>query len=70
MNLKAHVSGHDDNAIVAEAERGEHVAIVAYDDALNGMLPPTAISLVEAQRDELRAAHQRIRAVACDPSLG
>ena len=42
MSLKAHVPGHVDHAIVAEAERGEQAALFAYDEALSGMLPPTA----------------------------
>ena len=62
MNLKAHIPGHQDHTITTEAERGEHAAISAYDDALSGMLPPTAIGVVEAQRDELRATQGRIQA--------
>jgi uncharacterized protein (TIGR02284 family) len=61
MNVKAHVPGHQDQTIVAEAERGEHAAIKAYDDALNGMLPPTVIGIVEAQLAEMRFTQQRIR---------
>jgi uncharacterized protein (TIGR02284 family) len=60
MNVKAHVPGHQDQTIVAEAERGEHAAIKAYDDALNGMLPPTAIGIIEAQREEMRSTQKRI----------
>ena len=63
MSLKAHVPGHPDHAIVTEAERGEHAALVAYDEALSGMLPPTVTGLIEAQRDELEAAVGRIRAI-------
>jgi uncharacterized protein (TIGR02284 family) len=60
MNVKAHVPGHHDQTIVAEAERGEHAALKAYEDALNGVLPPTVISIVEAQRDGMRATQKRI----------
>ena len=60
MNVKAHVPGHHDQSIVAEAERGEHAAIKAYDEALNGMLPPTVIDIVEAQREAMRSTHKRI----------
>lgn len=63
MNVKAHVPGHPDHAIVAEAERGEHAALGVYDEALNGMLPPTVSGLIEAQREELEKAHARIRAL-------
>jgi uncharacterized protein (TIGR02284 family) len=61
MNVKAHVPGHHDQAIVTEAERGERAAIKAYDDALNGVLPPTVIGMVEAQREQMRTTRQRIR---------
>ena len=61
MNVKAHVPGHQDQTIVTEAERGENAAIKAYDEALNGMLPPTVIGVVEAQREEMRSTEKRIR---------
>ena len=60
MNVKAHVPGHHDPTIVAEAERGEHAAITAYDEALNGMLPPAVIGIVEAQLAQMRFSQQRI----------
>jgi uncharacterized protein (TIGR02284 family) len=60
--LKAHVPGHGDHGIVAEAARGEHAALNAYDEALHGMLPPTVTQLVEAQQDAMQAAVERIRA--------
>ena len=61
MNVKAHVPGHRDQTILAEAARGEHAAIKAYDEALNGMLPPAAIAIVEHQLGQLRLTQQRIR---------
>src|SRR5262245_6411387 len=61
MNLKAHVPGHHDQTIIIETERGEHAAIKVYDDALSGVLPPTVINLLEAQREEMRETHKRIR---------
>jgi uncharacterized protein (TIGR02284 family) len=63
MVLRGIVPGDHDHAIVTEAERGEHAALNAYKDALNGMLPPTVIDLVEEQRDAIRAANERIRTV-------
>jgi uncharacterized protein (TIGR02284 family) len=62
INLKAHVPGHHDHSIVSEAERGEHAALNAYDDALHGMLPPTVTELIEAQQEAMHAAVDRIRA--------
>jgi uncharacterized protein (TIGR02284 family) len=63
MNIKGFVAVHHDHAIVTEAERGEQAALHAYEDALNGMLPPTVTSLVEAQRDAVRHANERLRSI-------
>jgi uncharacterized protein (TIGR02284 family) len=63
INLKAHVPGHHDHAIVTETARGEHAALDAYDDALHGMLPPTVTSLIEAQQEAMQDAVERIRAI-------
>jgi dihydroorotate dehydrogenase (fumarate) len=38
IGLKGLVPGHHDHTIVTEAKRGEHAALSAYVDALNGML--------------------------------
>ena len=63
MLLRGVCARYHDHAIVVEAERGEHVALNAYKDALNGMLPPTVTDLVEAQRDAIEDANERIHAV-------
>ncbi len=63
MLLRDFVPGHHDHAIVVEAERGEHAALTVYKDALNGMLPPTVTDLVEAQREAIQDANERIRTV-------
>ena len=62
MGLKGLVPGHHDHMIVTEATRGEHAALDVYQEALNGMLPPTVIGLVEQQRDAMQKASDRIRA--------
>jgi uncharacterized protein (TIGR02284 family) len=63
INVKAHVPGHQDHAIVTEAERGEHAALNAYEDALSGMLPPTVTELIEAQQLAMQSAVDRIRSI-------
>jgi uncharacterized protein (TIGR02284 family) len=63
INLKAHVPGHQDHTIVTEAERGEHAALNAYEDALSGMLPPTVTELIEAQQQAMQKAVDRIRSI-------
>jgi uncharacterized protein (TIGR02284 family) len=60
MNLRETVTRHHDEVLLAEAERGERVALHAYQEALEGMLPPTASGLVEQQLAAVREAHTRI----------
>ena len=54
---------HDETAIIREAERGERVALGAYTPALEGILPPTAVDLVESQREQIVASHARVQAL-------
>jgi uncharacterized protein (TIGR02284 family) len=61
MVLKDLVPPHHDHTILAEAERGEHAALDAYENALAGMLPPTVTDLVELQKDLIAKASGRIR---------
>ena len=63
MLLRGFVPGRHDHAVVVEAARGEHAALNAYKEALNGMLPPTVTDLVEAQRDAIQGANERIHTV-------
>lgn len=63
MLLKGLAPGRHDHHIVTEAERGEHAAVKAYEEALHGLLPPTVSDLIEAQRDAMLRATDRIRAV-------
>ena len=69
MLLKGRVAGRHDHQIVAEAERGEQFALHAYEEALHGMLPPTAMEIVEAQREAIRKTNDRIRSVEMGYSL-
>ncbi|MBA3885722.1 MAG: PA2169 family four-helix-bundle protein [Acidobacteria bacterium] len=62
MDLKAAVSGHDDHAIVSEAERGEDVAKKAYEDALKSAdVSGTALPLVQQQAAKVRRVHDEVR---------
>ena len=62
MALKAALSRSGDRAMIAEAEHSEDLALAAYENALDDMLPPTARDVVERQRAEIRLAHDRVRA--------
>jgi uncharacterized protein (TIGR02284 family) len=61
MDIKSVVTGKDDHAIVAEAERGEDVAKNVYDEALKETLPASAQTVVQQQAAKVRAAHDRVR---------
>lgn len=61
MNIKSLVAGSNDNAIVAEAERGEDAAKAAYEAALKEELPAGARELVEQQAAIVREAHGQVR---------
>ncbi len=62
INIKSVVTGKDDDAIIAECERGEDVAVNNYESALEKDLPPQVRTMVEQQyrgavanRDAMRA---------------
>ena len=68
LNLKAAITGKDDEAIVAECERGENAAVDRYEDALEKDLPPEIRQLVDKQyrgtlqnRDRVRELHQTMK---------
>jgi uncharacterized protein (TIGR02284 family) len=62
MDLKAALTGHDDHAIVSEAERGEDVAKEAYEAALKGAdLSGPALTLVQQQAAQVRRVHDEVR---------
>ena len=60
MTIKDLVGSHHDTAIIREAERGEHAALMAYEDALNGMVPPATRDTIERQCADVRHTHSRI----------
>jgi uncharacterized protein (TIGR02284 family) len=61
IDIKAAVSGRDDNAILAEAERGEDVATSAYENALKELLSPEAQNVVQQQSVKVRQAHDEVK---------
>ena len=61
IDFKASVFQTDD-AIVAEVQRGDSVALRTYFEAVNGMLPPDARDVVQRQCDALASAHVRVGA--------
>jgi uncharacterized protein (TIGR02284 family) len=63
IDIKSVVTGKDDHAIVAEAERGEDVAKNVYDEALKEPLPASAQTIVQQQAAKVRIAHDRVREI-------
>jgi uncharacterized protein (TIGR02284 family) len=63
MNMKSLVTGGSDSAIIAEAERGEDIAKTAYAKALKEDLPAGVRTLIQAQADIVKMAHDEVRAL-------
>lgn len=63
MNVKGAVSRHNDAAVLGEAERGERAAMHAYEEALHGIVPPTAVDLLERQAAAVHNAYTRLLAL-------
>jgi uncharacterized protein (TIGR02284 family) len=63
MNLKAAIAGKTDSAIISEAERGEDIAVAAYQQAMSGSLPAEVDAIVRSQFSDVKAAHDRVRAL-------
>lgn len=62
MNIKSALGGGE-KAILNEAERGEDVAVKAYEEALNEPLPADLAQLVRRQYHEVKQAHDRVKAM-------
>jgi uncharacterized protein (TIGR02284 family) len=61
MNIKAIVTGGNDDAIVTECERGEDAAIENYQRVLKQNLPPNVLPVVKHQFTEIKRSLDRIR---------
>ena len=63
MNIKSVVTGKDDAAIIAEAERGEDSAKGVYEEAMKGPLPVQTLALLREQSSKVHSAHDRVRSL-------
>ena len=63
MRFKAAVTGHDDSAILAEAERGEDVAVDIYRKAMERDLPIESRTILQRQLDDIEQVHREVRAL-------
>ena len=62
-NIKALVTGGNENAVVTECERGEDMAKKNYQEALKETLPTDLRAIVQRQFAGIKEAHDRIRAL-------
>jgi uncharacterized protein (TIGR02284 family) len=63
INIREALQGNDENAVLNESERGEDVAVDAYQDALKQTLPSDVQSVIERQYMQVKEAHDRIRSL-------
>jgi uncharacterized protein (TIGR02284 family) len=63
INLKSAVTGKDRKAIIAEAERGEDIAVKTYREALARGLPDDLASIIERQYRRILEAHDTVRSL-------
>ena len=63
MDIKSLATGRDEAAIIAECERGEDVAVKAYEQVLASGLPADLRALVERQFLKVKDAHDQIRSL-------
>jgi uncharacterized protein (TIGR02284 family) len=61
LDIKSVVTGNDDHAIVAEAERGEDVAKSVYENALKESLSATVQTIVQQHAAKVRVVHDAVR---------
>lgn len=62
MNIKAALSLNKDESILEECLTGEKAAIEEYNDVLahKNELPPTLVTVLEAQKDEIQATVNKV----------
>jgi uncharacterized protein (TIGR02284 family) len=61
VDIKAAITGKDDEAILNECERGEDVAVRSYKNALEKDLPPNIRSVVERQFNGVLRNHDQVK---------
>ncbi len=63
INMKSAITSQDDHAILSECERGEDSAVAEYKKAMEAELPSPARDLVSRQYSDIKAAHDRVKAL-------
>jgi uncharacterized protein (TIGR02284 family) len=63
MDVKGSLTGRDDATIIAEAERGEDVAVATFRDALRQDLPSSVQPVVQRTYAHVKDVHDRVHAL-------
>lgn len=63
VSVRGVLSGHSDEAMLEECERGEDAAVASYRKALKEDLPPAIRSVVEKQAQGTQKNHDEIKAL-------
>ena len=63
INMKSAITSQDDHAILAECERGEDSALAEYKKAMEAELPSPARDIISRQYTDVKAAHDRVKAL-------
>ena len=61
VNIRSTISGMDEEAVLAECERGEDFAKTAYEEALRRDLPGDVRVMIAKQYREVRENHDRMK---------
>ncbi len=63
INMKSAITSQDDHAILSECERGEDSAVAEYKKAMDAELPGPARDIISRQYTEIKAAHDKVKAL-------
>lgn len=61
INIKSAVTGRDEEAVLAECERGEDSAVRNFEEALKKNLPENVRLLIQKQFLQIKEAHDTVR---------
>lgn len=63
INMKSAITSQNDHAILSECERGEDSAVAEYKKAMEAELPSPARDILSRQYTDVKAAHDRVKAL-------
>ena len=63
VDLRSKITDQNDSAVLKECERGEDVAVEAYQEALDKDLPDSVRNVIEKQYQGVKANHDKVKAL-------